>query len=111
MRSYWPSCPDKKALRLALVDGNRDPHLPLETRLVVKGDGTSAHIAAASVLAKVTRDRLMTEYAGEYPQYGWEKNKGYGSKEHYAGIAAHGITPLHRRSFLKNLSEKHYDGK
>ena len=103
--------PDKKVLRLALVDGNRDPHLPLETRLVVKGDGTSAHIAAASVLAKVTRDRLMTEYAGEYPHYGWEKNKGYGSKEHYAGIAAHGITPLHRRSFLKNLSEKHYDGK
>ena len=96
---------------MALVDGNRDPHLPLETRLVVKGDGTSAHIAAASVLAKVTRDRLMTEYAGEYPHYGWEKNKGYGSKEHYAGIAAHGITPLHRRSFLKNLSEKHYDGK
>ena len=94
---------------MALVDGNRDPGLQLPTQLVVKGDGTSAHIAAASVLAKVTRDRLMTEYAREYPGYGWEKNKGYGSKEHYAGIAQYGITPLHRRSFLKNLTEKHHD--
>lgn len=84
--------------------------LPLPTQLVVKGDGTSAHIAAASVLAKVTRDHLMTEYAREYPGYGWEKNKGYGSKEHYAGIAQYGITPLHRKSFLKNLTEKHHDG-
>lgn len=101
--------PEEKKLRLALVDGNRDPGLPLPTRLVVKGDGTSAHIAAASVIAKVTRDRLMTGYAKEYPGYGWEKNKGYGSKEHYAGIAEYGITPLHRRSFLKNLMEKHHD--
>ena len=77
--------------------------------LLGKGDGTSAHIAAASVLAKVTRDRLMTEYAKEYPGYGWEKNKGYGSGEHYEGIARYGITPLHRRSFLKNLTEKHHD--
>lgn len=102
--------PDGNAPKLALVDGNRDPGLPLPTRLVIKGDGTSAHIAAASVLAKVTRDRLMTEYAVQYPGYGWEKNKGYGSKEHYAGIAKYGITPLHRRSFLKNLTEKHHDG-
>ena len=102
--------PEGKKPRLALVDGNSDPHLPLATQLVIKGDGTSAHIAAASVLAKVTRDRLMTEYAKEYPHYGWEKNKGYGSKEHYAGIAQYGITPLHRRSFLKNLTEKHHDG-
>lgn len=102
--------PEAKTPRLALVDGNRDPHLPLATQLVVKGDGTSAHIAAASVLVKVTRDRLMTEYAREYPHYGWEKNKGYGSREHYAGIAQYGITPLHRRSFLKNLTEKHHDG-
>ena len=102
--------PEEKRPRLALVDGNRDPGLPLPTQLVVKGDGTSAHIAAASVLAKVTRDHLMTEYAREYPGYGWEKNKGYGTKEHYAGIAQYGITPLHRRSFLKNLTEKHHDG-
>lgn len=102
--------PEERTPRLALVDGNRDPGLPLPTQLVVKGDGTSAHIAAASVLAKVTRDHLMTEYAREYPGYGWEKNKGYGSKEHYAGIAKYGITPLHRKSFLKNLTEKHHDG-
>ena len=102
--------PEEKRPRLALVDGNRDPGLPLPTQLVVKGDGISAYIAAASVLAKMTRDRLMTEYAREYPGYGWEKNKGYGSKEHYAGIAKYGITPLHRRSFLKNLTEKHHDG-
>ena len=102
--------PEEKRPRLALVDGNRDPGLPLPTQLVVKGDGTSAHIAAASVLAKVTRDHLMTEYAREYPGYGWEKNKGYGSKEHYEGIAKYGITPLHRKSFLKNLTEKHHDG-
>jgi len=102
--------PEEKRPRLALVDGNREPGLPLPTQLVVKGDGTSAHIAAASVLAKVTRDHLMTEYAREYPGYGWEKNKGYGSKEHYEGIAKYGITPLHRKSFLKNLTEKHHDG-
>ncbi len=102
--------PEGRTPRLALVDGNRDPGLPLLTQLVVKGDGTSAHIAAASVLAKVTRDHLMTEYAREYPGYGWEKNKGYGSKEHYEGIAKYGITPLHRKSFLKNLTEKHHDG-
>ena len=102
--------PEGKNPRLALVDGNRDPGLPVKTRLVVKGDATSAHIAAASVLAKVSRDRLMTAYAAQYPGYGWEKNKGYGSKEHYGGIARYGITPLHRRSFLKNFSEKHHDG-
>ena len=108
--SLLQKLPEEKRPRLALVDGNRDPGLPLPTQLVVKGDGTSAHIAAASVLAKVTRDYLMTEYAREYPGYGWEKNKGYGSKEHYEGIAKYGITPLHRKSFLKNLTEKHHDG-
>ena len=102
--------PEGKPPRLALVDGNRDPGLPVKTRLVVKGDATSAHIAAASVLAKVSRDRVMTAYAAQYPGYGWEKNKGYGSKEHYEGIARYGITPLHRCSFLKNLLEKHHDG-
>ena len=102
--------PERKPPRLALVDGNRDPGLPVKTRLVVKGDATSAHIAAASVLAKVSRDRVMTAYAAQYPGYGWEKNKGYGSKEHYEGIARYGITPLHRCSFLKNLLEKHHDG-
>ena len=97
------------AMRRACDELLGKPGLPLPTQLVIKGDGTSAHIAAASVLAKVTRDRLMTEYAKEYPGYGWEKNKGYGSGEHYEGIARYGITPLHRRSFLKNLTEKHHD--
>ena len=69
---------------------------------IVKGDAKSISIAAASIVAKVTRDRMMVEYAKEYPGYGWEKNKGYGTKEHYEGIEKLGITPLHRRSFLKN---------
>lgn len=91
---------------LALVDGNADPHLPLPTRLVVKGDAHSAHIAAASVLAKVTRDRLMREYAVQYPEYAFESNKGYGSAAHYAALEQYGITPIHRRSFLKKLTEQ-----
>ena len=72
--SLLQKLPEEKRPRLALVDGNRAPGLPLPPQLVVKGDGISAHIAAASVLAKVTRDHLMTEYAREYPGYGWEKN-------------------------------------
>ncbi len=70
---------------------------------IVKGDSKSISIAAASIVAKVTRDRMMVGYSKEYPYYGWEKNKGYGTKEHYQGIREHGITPLHRKSFLKNV--------
>ncbi len=88
---------------LVLVDGNRDPGLGMETRTVVGGDGKSANIAAASILAKVTRDRYMAQLAGIYPDYGFEVHKGYGTKRHYAAILEHGITPVHRRSFLKNL--------
>lgn len=69
---------------------------------IVKGDAKSISIAAASIVAKVTRDRLMCEYAKEYPGYSWEKNKGYGTKAHYEGIDELGITPLHRKTFLKN---------
>ncbi len=83
------------------VDGNRNPELPVHSRLVVKGDGTSACIAAASILAKVSRDRYMAELAEQYPQYGFEKHKGYGSKLHYQMLDAHGISPVHRKSFLK----------
>ena len=68
---------------------------------IVKGDAKSISIAAASIVAKVTRDAMMVEYAKEYPGYGWERNKGYGTKEHYVGIEKNGITPIHRRSFLK----------
>lgn len=88
----------------ALIDGNRIPKgisIPCET--VVKGDSKSCSIAAASILAKVTRDRLMQEYHEQYPQYGFIKHKGYGTKEHYAAIEQHGICEIHRPSFLKNV--------
>ena len=87
----------------ALIDGNRakDFGLPLET--VVGGDGRSASIAAASVLAKVTRDDYMLEMAELYPQYGFEIHKGYGTKAHYAALAEHGPSPIHRMSFLKKF--------
>ena len=86
---------------LCLVDGNRDPGLGLPTRTVVKGDATCASVAAASILAKVTRDRLMLEYDRIYPGYGFAAHKGYGTKAHYAAVAALGLCPIHRRSFFK----------
>lgn len=70
---------------------------------IVKGDGRSVSIAAASILAKVTRDAMMVKYSEQYPGYGFEKNKGYGTKQHYEGIHAQGICPIHRRSFLKKI--------
>ena len=87
---------------LCLVDGNRDPGLGLPTKTVVKGDATCASVAAASILAKVTRDRLMVELDARYPGYGFAIHKGYGTKAHYAAINALGLSPIHRRSFLKN---------
>ncbi|MBF0168231.1 MAG: ribonuclease HII [Alphaproteobacteria bacterium] len=84
---------------LALVDGNRPPPLPCPVRTVIKGDGISLSIAAASILAKVTRDRLMTELAFRYPGYGWESNAGYGTAQHQAALKRLGVTPEHRRSF------------
>lgn len=84
----------------ALIDGNRIPtELPCEATAIVKGDQKSCSIAAASILAKVSRDRLMTEYAEQYPHYGWERNAGYPVKAHVEAIQQHGITPLHRRGF------------
>lgn len=88
---------------LALVDGNRDPVLGIETRCVVKGDGKCADIAAASVLAKVTRDRYMLEMAEKYPQYHFEQHKGYGTKLHYEAIRENGPSPIHRMSFLRKM--------
>ena len=87
----------------ALIDGNRakDFGVPLET--IVGGDGRSASIAAASVLAKVTRDDLMLKMSEAYPQYGFEVHKGYGTKAHYAALAEHGPCPIHRMTFLKKL--------
>ena len=89
---------------LVLVDGNKKiPGLPLPQECLVKGDGRSASIAAASILAKVTRDRMMIEYDKRFPGYGFAKNKGYGTDEHYNGLRALGKTPIHRESFLKNF--------
>lgn len=87
---------------LVLVDGNRKKDFPFPVETVVKGDSLSANIAAASILAKVTRDRYMEEMALRYPEYGFDIHKGYGTKAHYAAIGTYGICPIHRRSFLKN---------
>ena len=85
----------------ALVDGNRDPVLGIPTRCEVKGDGRYACIAAASILAKVSRDRLMDEMDAQYPQYGFQRHKGYPTKAHYEALSQFGPCPIHRRSFLK----------
>lgn len=91
----------------AMIDGNQiPPQLKVPAVAIVKGDTKSASIAAASILAKVSRDRLLVEEAGIHPQYGFEKHKGYATKAHYAAIKANGILPEHRRTFLKNLAEK-----
>lgn len=85
--------------RLALVDGNRAPRLNCETRTIVRGDAKCLSIAAASIIAKVTRDRLMIALGDEYPGYGFERHKGYGTPEHTEALARLGVTPYHRRSF------------
>ena len=86
--------------QLALIDGNRAADFGLPVQTIVGGDGLSASIAAASILAKVTRDRLMEQYAEAYPQYGFEVHKGYGTKRHYAALTEYGPCPIHRMSFL-----------
>ena len=83
----------------ALIDGNQPPPMPCLVQCIVKGDGRSLSIAAASIIAKVSRDRLMTALAGEHPGYGWDRNAGYGTLEHRQAIQRLGITPHHRRSF------------
>ncbi len=88
---------------MVLVDGNREPSLDLPVKTIIKGDSLSANIAAASVLAKVTRDRLMVEQDAIYPQYKFAVHKGYGTKAHYAAIAEYGMCPIHRRTFLKKF--------
>ena len=87
----------------ALIDGNRETDFGVPCMTVVKGDSRSANIAAASVLAKVTRDIYMENLAEEYPQYGFEIHKGYGTKAHYAALTEHGMCPAHRRTFLKKF--------
>lgn len=87
----------------ALVDGNKDPGLGISTATIIKGDSRSMSIAAASILAKVSRDRYMLEMAKIYPQYHFEKHKGYGTKLHYEMLAEYGPCPIHRKTFLKTL--------
>lgn len=88
---------------LALIDGNRLPSLDIPAKAIVKGDGLSASIAAASILAKVSRDRYMKEQAEKYPQYQFEKHKGYGTELHIRLINQYGPCEIHRRSFLKKI--------
>ena len=87
----------------ALVDGNRMPPLPIPGETIVKGDATSASIAAASILAKVSRDRLLRRLDEEHPEYGFAKHKGYGTRLHYEMLERYGPSPVHRRTFLKKL--------
>lgn len=88
---------------LALIDGNRNSAIKVASRCVVKGDAKCADIAAASVLAKVTRDRYMLKMAEKYPQYKFEKHKGYGTKDHYAALREYGPCEIHRPSFLRKM--------
>lgn len=87
----------------ALIDGNRNYGITIANATIVKGDGKSASIAAASILAKVSRDRYMDEMAEQYPDYAFEKHKGYPTKLHYERLRIHGPCPIHRQTFLKNL--------
>lgn len=88
---------------LALIDGNREKDFGLRVQTVVKGDSLSANIAAASILAKVSRDNLMQKMASDYPQYGFEIHKGYGTKAHYAALREFGPSPIHRMTFLRKF--------
>ena len=88
-----------------LIDGNQCRCLPEPYTCIVKGDSKVASIAAASIIAKVTRDRRMDEYDAIYPQYGFKKHKGYPTKEHIEAVRTYGPCPIHRRSFLKKILE------
>lgn len=88
---------------IALIDGNRNSGIRISSRCIIGGDGKSASIAAASILAKVSRDRYMIDMAEKYPQYGFENHKGYGTKLHYERLREYGLSAIHRVSFLKRL--------
>lgn len=92
-----------QSIDVLLADAVTLEELEVHQEAIIKGDAKSLSIAAASIIAKVTRDRIMLEYHRQYPWYGFDRNKGYGTKAHYQGIGAYGITPIHRKTFLKNL--------
>lgn len=96
------NCLDKTPDYL-LIDAATIPGIDIDQKPLIKGDSKSISIAAASILAKVTRDSIMYQYDEMYPEYGFKSHKGYGTKEHYEAIEKHGITPIHRKSFLKNV--------
>lgn len=106
MRRAYDAIAQKPAV--ALIDGNQLPDLPCAMQAIVDGDALCASIAAASIIAKVTRDRMMAELAREFPHYGWERNAGYGTREHQEGLARMGVTREHRRSFapIRRLLEQ-----
>ena len=85
---------------IALIDGNKSPELNIPTMCIIKGDAKSQSIAAASILAKVSRDRLMKELSLKYPEYQFEKHKGYGTKAHMEALRTIGISPIHRKTFV-----------
>ncbi len=93
----------QKACDYVLIDGNRMPPMPVPGETIVKGDAKSPSIAAASILAKVSRDRVMLEYAKQYPGYHFEKHKGYGTKVHVEALHEFGPCPIHRKTFLKKI--------
>ena len=100
--TMWAMAEAMKAIdgvALALVDGNRAPALPCKVQTIIEGDARSLSIAAASIIAKVTRDRIMIGHDGIYPQYGFARHKGYGTAFHSQALERHGPTPLHRKSF------------
>ena len=91
---------------IALIDGNKKPGLDIAEWDIIKGDATSANIAAASIIAKVSRDRYMRQIAEKYPEYQFEKHKGYGTKLHYEMLDKYGISDIHRKTFLKKYMDK-----
>ena len=97
MRRAYDALPQKPDI--ALVDGNQLPDLPCAMDAIVDGDALCTSIAAASIIAKVTRDRMMVELAREFPHAGWDRNAGYGTREHQDALALHGVTRHHRRTF------------
>lgn len=105
-KGQFPPCPSSGGgLGYVLFDAMKIDSVKIPQESLIKGDARALCIAAASILAKVTRDRMMEEYAKQYPDYGFESNMGYGTAAHYEGIRKAGISPIHRLSFLKNLDE------